>query len=1532
LTKVGTAAFTFPVGGDGVYAPLGIDAVASATTFKAKYIAGDPDPSYSRSAKDTTIGFLNRCGYWSIDRTTGSQNAVPTLGWSHNPCYSTAPVDASIALWDGSTWKDKGNAAYSGTRFNGLAKSNSAISNYPVILSLAGDCNFVGLSYFSKPLIEAGDTIILKSIPENQKLYSYFISDSLAQQSTSNSFEKTGLNEGDIVKTVTISIDGCEFHSLNKVHKKSGNTCSIEMDQSSALSGNGVSYGIGTCGCGGTTITQNFTQTQNGQVSNGPLTERQRIQAYDLRTDVTYNPKPYNTPEKTISFNIVVLEDFHNYTPHGGNFSSYYDLVLESALKMAEEQFSGGTDSQQLNNGPHPDGMIPPSDPILDPAAESSGAKIKFKLNKIIHIDNASIHSTIWSDFGGSNSILRDKIKEQDCNYQQSINLVLGEQREVDSDVWGNAGTPSCSIAEGYVFSQGTIKHTFEEVNVYQPLIDLLQIYPNPDEVDFVTIQNVLLQTLDWEIHRLAGHWAHEIGHTLDLFHVYDGNNDGIHNNLQFPCCPETDIIDHFDFLSDVFDLNDPNGNSSFCNPNPGLICYHQNIGPNGCDGIAFQNDLEIDGLPNPCHIYGTNNIMGNFNIRFGYISPLQVAKIQRALSLKSVRKYVVGSPYDPTPIEITENETWGMDIQVYNDIVVKSGNTLKVTCRILFPDQAKLVVEPGAVLYLEGDGAILTGFHEMWQGVKLLGDANAAQGTISLSSGVPNLDVDGYPIVSSSQGVVIINGGTIENAEEGIFVGAGFGDLEYGKTGGIIYAKDATFRNNYRSVALNPYKRNSISQFIDCHFICDNHLKNPAYYNDFSDTWKGSQSFVSLWGVKTIRFIDCKFENDINYFLAGECPGEGYSRAFDYNNRTDAVGSYDSRYYFISTDPDNPTTPKRNEFIGLSRGVHARHSFPDPVNLISCNNALFDNVQYGIITENSNASWITNNTFLVPNGVGPFENSAIDPYGVLVNTYKSQRITGNKFFAENTSGSLFNYGLVLRGLNNFSSSARVTNNEFDEVTQSIVAMINAPSVFIDCNEFSNATKEWVLFPNNEPGFITNDRMFQDQGTGCQSIQVRRGNKFYDSGNHIWSRANNSWNYFSRGSVPNENPTFFYNSGGSPFPCTGGQYADPCASGGGDDDDHIHAIHQYRVQVKAEYNSVIQAIDNLSFDGGNTVARMAELADTTITNDSLVTSFKNASPLSDSVLINTYSGIRNFTTNQLLDISERNLPCSKVVHDSLISYLNSNGRFSGIYDTLAVKLQSFNPNYSTKETLRRESSELKATWNYFVDAAVAYYSDKDSLEALIPLFKDSLANEGFEKELISAYVSLDSLSQAESTLDSLVITSVDDSLFVSYTELFISMKSDSISWLEIDSSAVQILEAISRTPSIVQPYALAARAIRGDTIYHFHPAIDDGISARIAGNQQLTFLPEQGVEEIKIYPNPSQGIFTVDMNNLLEGNYLLQVTDISGRLMISRKVNVIDTQFSDRLNMQEFADGLYFCNVIGPDFIKKQSFKIIVSK
>jgi hypothetical protein len=236
LTKVGTAAFTFPVGGDGVYAPLGIDAVASATTFKAKYIAGDPNPSYSRSAKDTTIGFVNRCGYWNIDRTTGSQNAVPSLGWSNNPCYSTAPVDASIALWDGSLWKDKGNAAYSGTSTAGNVKSSSAITSYPAVLNLGGECNLQASLSANRDTLYQGYLATFTASPANQSNYKFYVNGVLKQEGVSNQFKSSSLVTNDTLKVKVTNLDSCIGQTNMILQLVENVTVSFTFDRDSLVS------------------------------------------------------------------------------------------------------------------------------------------------------------------------------------------------------------------------------------------------------------------------------------------------------------------------------------------------------------------------------------------------------------------------------------------------------------------------------------------------------------------------------------------------------------------------------------------------------------------------------------------------------------------------------------------------------------------------------------------------------------------------------------------------------------------------------------------------------------------------------------------------------------------------------------------------------------------------------------------------------------------------------------------------------------------------------------------------------------------------------------------------------------------------------------------------------------------------------------------------------------------------------------------------------------------------------------------------
>jgi len=213
ILRAGTTAFTFPLGGQGMYAPLTLDAVATATTYKVEYIAQDPDSLYSRASKDTTIGFVNRCGYWKVDRTSGSQNTTPSLGWSNNSCYNTSPIDASIALWDGSTWKNKGNAAYSGTSTAGVVKSMTLLTSFPAILNLGGVCSFVPELTTNLDTLIDGYLGFVQASPLNQPNYKFFKNGVQVQNSALNYYSSSSLNNSDSISVIVTNMNGCDGSS-----------------------------------------------------------------------------------------------------------------------------------------------------------------------------------------------------------------------------------------------------------------------------------------------------------------------------------------------------------------------------------------------------------------------------------------------------------------------------------------------------------------------------------------------------------------------------------------------------------------------------------------------------------------------------------------------------------------------------------------------------------------------------------------------------------------------------------------------------------------------------------------------------------------------------------------------------------------------------------------------------------------------------------------------------------------------------------------------------------------------------------------------------------------------------------------------------------------------------------------------------------------------------------------------------------------------------------------------------------------------
>jgi hypothetical protein len=132
VIKVGTQAFTFPVGVSSFYRPISITAPSVVTDhFTAQYFLADPSPPYLNTSKDASIDHIGQCEYWILNRTGGSSNVRVTLTWDITSCGVQSLPDLLVARWDAGQvkWKDEGNGGTTGTTAAG-----SIITGAPVTL------------------------------------------------------------------------------------------------------------------------------------------------------------------------------------------------------------------------------------------------------------------------------------------------------------------------------------------------------------------------------------------------------------------------------------------------------------------------------------------------------------------------------------------------------------------------------------------------------------------------------------------------------------------------------------------------------------------------------------------------------------------------------------------------------------------------------------------------------------------------------------------------------------------------------------------------------------------------------------------------------------------------------------------------------------------------------------------------------------------------------------------------------------------------------------------------------------------------------------------------------------------------------------------------------------------------------------------------------------------------------------------------------------------------------------------------------
>lgn len=548
--------------------------------------------------------------------------------------------------------------------------------------------------------------------------------------------------------------------------------------------------------------------------------------------------------------------------------------------------------------------------------------------------------------------------------------------------------------------------------------------------------------------------FMHELGHTLGLHHTYYFGSE----------CSTSAA----DFLYDVFGYN-----TSFC--------YYPDDTVASCNPYLPENK-------NKC----SNNLMGRKWQQQVYLSPTQLGRMHRTAHLGNVSRYLYPlNPPGQDPWQITSDQQWDFGIRIYQDIIVKAGKTLTITCEVQMPPGGRITVEKGAKLVL--DGGTITSYHEKtgWHGIQLYGDITKP------------------PYAYNQGSFEMKNDATIEYAYDGV---QDFTDgVDFG--GGIIQVSNSTFKDCRRAIELNDYPgypRGSSCTISNMKFL----TTNPR-----AQTNTNLQNFpmVSSYNERDVLISNCIFKNTIPLSTP----------LFDAGRRNRAIYSEDAGFRIEACS-----------FKGYKEAINIGNHSNHPFRSVKVMNCSFDSVATGILFAD-NFSYAQGNTFDHP-------LNYTYGGGMIAYLYEGQAI-----YADNAGGLTLTTNTVLNSGGNTNSrgitinrslatGARVIDNSISNARLGIITQNDNPALDLLCNHFGGGAYNLLLNPQS-PG-----SQLKDQGTGCNIGEYRAGNTFSSSTiKHIASYLSNpNWAYYYWQPDPNQIPNnisgSFINSD-----CTGGDPEDP---------------------------------------------------------------------------------------------------------------------------------------------------------------------------------------------------------------------------------------------------------------------------------------------------------------------------------------------------------------------------------------------------
>lgn len=795
-----------------------------------------------------------------------------------------------------------------------------------------------------------------------------------------------------------------------------------------------------------------------------------------------------------------------------------------------------------------------------------------------------------------------------------------------------------------------------------------------------------------WDDH--IHHITHEYGHAVGLHHTYNG---------------EYREIAHYDFLDDIFGLC---AESNYCEyPPPSTqVCYL---------GKDFF-------LPQPEYyplMSGINNSR--------YISPKYAGRMHRALSLydnnfkvpnKPMHRYVKEDHSFEIPHIISEDEIWDFAIKMYQDIVIEPGITLTILCEVKMPINGKIIVKQGGQLIING-GHITSAHSQSWQGIQVWGNSSATQ--------FPD-EYGNY-----QQGYLELkNGATIENAIVAV-------DLwkpdDFSKTGGIVYATEANFLNNAKSVHALCY-RNFNPNYPGIEFDYASNFKNCVF--EITQDYFGDETFykhIDLAHVKGIDFQGCDFS------LAQNVTGVS-----TWNH---AIAGYTATFGVSATcnSPQNPCPEieyDRSTFTGFYSAVNADNE-GYPVTF-SVNRADFINNAYGVKTHYMNNASVLFSNFEIGNlwdcGAGIF----------------SDNITGFAFeeneFSKYMGGPVSDYfGIII---NNSEAVNEVYKNDYTGLSYANFA---DGKNWYDINYW-----EGLAYYCNENENNYADFYVDDYGIGEHSgIQSPQGNNNYTTGN-TFTQNNPTWHFYNGGE---HYVMYFYNqNNNNEIPINNNIYRivkigrninNTCPSHyGGETELKLVLSAQQKAEAEqvyysnlTEYNTV-KALYESYIDGGNTDAELLDIQ--TAQQDDMWTlreQLLGDSPhLSFEVLKEAADKTDVFTESVLFDILAANP--DELKKDTLISYLEN--KEEPLPDYMIDLLKQLAEGTTYKTALQQQMASYKHNYTRAAqDIIRSIQSDTVTNNTELRDWLDNLGGITSDRQIISSYISEGNFTDAFTLADML---------------------------------------------------------------------------------------------------------------------------------------------------------------------------------